>query len=54
MQPGDVPATEADVSRLVADFDYRPQIIVETGVSWFVEWYCDYYDIQLSDELVEL
>ena len=49
MQPGDVRATEADVSRLVSDLGYRPQIDVETGVARFVEWYCDYYDVQLSD-----
>ena len=49
MQPGDVRATEADVSRLVSDLGYRPQIDVETGVTRFVEWYCDYYGVQLSD-----
>jgi UDP-glucuronate 4-epimerase len=49
MQPGDVRATEADVSRLVSDLGYRPQIDVETGVRRFVEWYCDYYGVQLSD-----
>jgi len=49
MQPGDVPATEADISRLVSDLGYRPQIDVETGVTRFVEWYCDYYGVQLSD-----
>ena len=49
MQPGDVRATEADVSRLVSDLGYRPQIDVETGITRFVEWYCDYYGVQLSD-----
>jgi UDP-glucuronate 4-epimerase len=49
MQPGDVRATEADVSRLVSDLGYRPQIDVETGIARFVEWYCDYYGVQLSD-----
>ena len=49
MQPGDVRATEADVSRLVSDLGYRPQIDVETGVARFVEWYCDYYGVQLSE-----
>ena len=45
MQPGDVRATEADVSRLVSDLGYRPQIDVETGITRFVEWYCDYYGV---------
>ena len=49
MQPGDVRATESDVSRLVSDLGYRPKIDVETGVARFVEWYCDYYGVQLSD-----
>ena len=48
MQPGDVPATEADISRLVSDLGYRPQVDVETGVARFVEWYCDYYGVQLN------
>ena len=49
MQPGDVRATEADVSRLVSDLGYRPQIDVATGIARFVEWYCDYYGVQLSN-----
>ena len=49
MQPGDVKVTEADVSRLVSDLGYRPRIDVETGITRFVEWYCDYYGVQLSD-----
>ena len=49
MQPGDVQATESDVSRLVSDLGYRPKIDVETGVARFVEWYCDYYGVQLGD-----
>ena len=49
MQPGDVRATEADISRLVSDLGYRPQIDVETGITRFVEWYCDYYGVQLGD-----
>jgi UDP-glucuronate 4-epimerase len=49
MQPGDVRVTEADISRLVSDLGYRPQVDVETGVTRFVEWYCDYYGVQLGD-----
>lgn len=43
LQPGDVPDTYADVSTLVADFDYRPATPIETGVRRFVDWYLDYY-----------
>ncbi len=48
LQPGDVRATAADVSRFVADFDYRPKVTIEEGVHRFVEWYCNYYDINLA------
>ena len=43
MQDGDVPATEADVTSLEADFGYRPQIRVEEGIQRFVDWYREYY-----------
>jgi UDP-glucuronate 4-epimerase len=43
MQPGDVPATWADVSDLVEHFGYKPAMSVEEGVKRFVEWYVEYY-----------
>jgi len=43
LQAGDVPDTEADVSDLVANVGYRPQVSVEQGVERFVAWYRDYY-----------
>ena len=43
MQPGDVPATWADVSDLAADFGYQPSTPVEEGIRRFVEWYRGYY-----------
>jgi len=43
MQPGDVPATMADVSALQADIGYRPKTTVEEGIPRFVEWYRSYY-----------
>ena len=45
LQPGDVPDTEADVSDLVANVGYRPQVSVEEGVARFVDWYRDYYKV---------
>ena len=44
MQDGDVPATEADVSALQADFDYRPRTTINEGIAQFVGWYRSYYD----------
>lgn len=45
LQPGDVPDTYADVQELVADLDYRPATTVETGISNFVKWYREYYQV---------
>jgi UDP-glucuronate 4-epimerase len=43
MQPGDVPATYADISELTKTFDFRPQTSIEVGIDRFVKWYKDYY-----------
>lgn len=45
MQPGDVPATYANVDDLVKDFDYRPGTTLEYGIGKFVDWYRDYYNL---------
>jgi UDP-glucuronate 4-epimerase len=45
MQPGDVPATRADVEDLVREFGYQPRTTVEEGVARFVEWYRAYYRV---------
>lgn len=43
MQPGDVPATYADVSSLEREVGFRPATPIETGLAKVVEWYLDYY-----------
>jgi UDP-glucuronate 4-epimerase len=45
MQPGDVPATFANVDELVEDFDYKPGTTLEYGIGKFVDWYRKYYKI---------
>jgi len=45
MQPGDVPATWADVDGLVKDFGYAPTVRVEEGVERFVKWYRGFYGV---------
>lgn len=47
LQPGDVPATYADVSDLVNDFGYKPQTKVNDGVAKFVEWYAKFYGVKI-------
>lgn len=43
MQPGDVPATYADVDGLMRDVDFSPSTPIEVGISSFVEWYKNFY-----------
>jgi len=45
IQPGDVPATYADVSDLVNDLGYKPQTSVRDGVEAFIKWYREFYNI---------
>lgn len=45
MQAGDVPATFADVSDLVADLGYQPNTSVQEGVDRFVAWYREFYSV---------
>ncbi len=47
LQPGDVPDTYADASDLVKDVDYQPNTTIETGIRNFVDWYLDFYKIDL-------
>lgn len=43
MQPGDVPATFADIVDLEREVGFEPQTDIETGVTKFVAWYREYY-----------
>jgi UDP-glucuronate 4-epimerase len=45
MQPGDVPATYADIEDLTRDFGFRPQTSIRDGIRRFVEWYREYYQV---------
>jgi len=42
MQPGDVPATYADISAIARDTGYAPTTPIDVGVPRFVEWYRAY------------
>jgi UDP-glucuronate 4-epimerase len=39
MQPGDVPATFADVDDLMHDAGFRPATPIEQGIARFIAWY---------------
>ena len=45
MQPGDVPATYANVDDLKRDVGFKPGTPIEEVIKRFVEWYRDYYKI---------
>jgi UDP-glucuronate 4-epimerase len=45
LQPGDVPATYANVDALVRDVGFAPKTPIETGVANFVAWYREYFQI---------
>lgn len=46
MQPGDVTATYADISALTALTGYRPQVPLAQGLTHFVEWYRQHYEVE--------
>ncbi|MCG3111149.1 MAG: NAD-dependent epimerase [Candidatus Manganitrophus sp. SB1] len=43
IQPGDVPATYADVDDLMKEVGFKPATPIEEGVRRFVDWYRGYY-----------
>ncbi len=45
MQPGDVPATAADIDALAEDIGYRPYTPIEVGIPRFVDWYREFYGV---------
>ena len=47
IQPGDVPATFADVDALIKDTGFRPSTPIQEGIDKFIRWYLEYYNIQL-------
>ena len=48
MQPGDVPATWANVDDLVDDFGYAPSISIQDGINRFVAWYKEFYNTEFG------
>jgi UDP-glucuronate 4-epimerase len=43
MQPGDVPATYANVDDLMRDVDFRPSTPIADGIARFIDWYRAYH-----------
>ncbi|HOA80534.1 MAG TPA: NAD-dependent epimerase, partial [Defluviitaleaceae bacterium] len=45
LQDGDVPMTYADVDDLIDDVGFKPDTSINEGISKFVEWYKEYYEV---------
>ncbi len=45
LQPGDVPATSADVTDLEKATDFKPQTPISQGIKSFVNWYREFYGV---------
>lgn len=45
MQPGDVPVTYADTSKLEEDFGFKPATDLRDGLRKFAQWYKEFYKI---------
>ncbi|ADJ27444.1 NAD-dependent epimerase [Nitrosococcus watsonii] len=46
LQPGDVPATYADVDDLIQDMEFHPATPIEEGIARFVAWYKNYHKVR--------
>jgi UDP-glucuronate 4-epimerase len=45
MQPGDVPATYADIDKINAKLGYKPTTPISEGIPKFIDWYKQYHKI---------
>lgn len=46
MQPGDVPATYADIDDISRDIGFKPRMPLSKGIQRFIEWYQNYYKLK--------
>ena len=46
IQPGDVPATYADIARAQAKLGFQPVTPIDVGVPRFIDWYLDYHGLE--------
>lgn len=45
LQPGDVPATYANIDDLINDVGFKPGTPIEVGIERFIAWYRDYFNV---------
>lgn len=46
IQPGDVPATFADIKHSRELLDFNPKTGIEEGITCFIEWFEEYYNVK--------
>jgi len=46
IQPGDVPATYADIARARTKLNFQPATPIDVGIPRFVQWYFDYHGLR--------
>lgn len=46
IQPGDVPATYADIDDLIQAVGFKPETPLKIGIKQFIDWYLSYYKIR--------
>jgi UDP-glucuronate 4-epimerase len=49
MQPGDVPATYADIDDLMQLVGFTPKVPIDIGIRRFIDWYTGYYKIEKNN-----
>lgn len=47
LQEGDVPENFANVDDLMKEVDFKPSTPIEVGIGKFIDWYKDYYNIEI-------
>ncbi len=47
LQVGDVPASNADVTDLINDLEYKPETSIQDGIDRFIDWYLEFYKDKL-------
>ncbi len=45
LQPGDVPATYADIDDLARDVGFKPSTPIQEGIEKFIAWYKEYHNV---------
>ena len=48
MQDGDVRKSHADIDNLIQDFGYTPKWSIKEGIKNFIQWYINYYKVNLT------